>query len=322
MTRPRWLVTGGAGLVGGRLIEALRDLGHAPRAFVHERPVPGVRDVVRGDLREAADCRAATRDIDVVAHCAAALDPVESEALADEVNRGATLALARAAREAGCRVFVFLSSQAAIGWREDAGLLDEDAACAPTTAYGRSKRAAERELLAEPLAPTRLVILRPPTVYGPGERRNFLALTRAVSTGVFPVPGRGDNRMSFCHVDNLVEAVRFVAREPRAEGVLHVADDPPVSLRRVARTLAEACGARPLPLPFPMPAARLTAGALELAAAPLGVRPPLDRARLRTLTSDCALDTRALRELGFEAPVGFAEGVRETVARYRAEGAL
>lgn len=315
-----WLVTGGAGFVGARLLEALTDAGVPTRALVHERTAQA-DEVVRGDLRDASSLERAVRGVEVVTHCAAALDPVPSPEVADAVNHRGTLALARAAADAGVKVFVFLSSQAAIGWSEYAGLVREDAHCAPSTDYGHSKLAAERGLLALE-GPMRVVILRPPTVYGPAERRNFLALCRAVSTGAFVVPGRGDNRMSFCHLDNLVEAVRFVAREPRARGVLHVADPAPVRLGEAARTIAEAAGTSVLPAPFPLPVARTVARALEIAFAPTGARAPLDRARLRTLTSDCALDTRALRELGFFPPVSFADGVRETVARYRAEGAL
>ncbi len=321
MSDPRWLVTGGGGLIGGRLLEALDDAGVPARALAHRRPVRAA-EVIHGDLRDAGALPALCQGIDVVAHCAAALDPVDSEAEAQRINCDATLALARAAKDAGCRAFVFLSSQAALGWRPDAGLVGEDAPATPTTAYGRSKRAAEEGLLAEPWGSTRVVILRPPTVYGPGERRNFLALCRAIARGGFPILGRGDNRMSFCHLDNLIAAIRFVAEAEPARGILHVADEPPATLAGAARILADAAGARLMPGRVPLSVARGLAGALEAAFTPLGRRPPLDRARLTTLTSDCALDTSRLRALGFRPPVRFEDGAREAVRRYRSEGAL
>lgn len=311
------LVTGGGGWIGGRVVVALRDAGHEVRALVHRADVEGASERARGDLRDPASLRLAARGARAVVHCAAALDPVESEAEADAINHRGTVALADAAEAAGCETFVFVSSQAAIGWASDAGLVREDAPCAPSTAYGRSKRAAEEALLARRGA-TRIVLLRPPTVYGPGERRNFLALARPASTGLFPVPGRGDNRMSFCHLDNLVDAIRFALEREAPRGVLHVADAHPVTLRETVDAIARAAGRVPIPLPFPMPVARVTARAFEAALR----RPPLSRARLHTLTSDCALDVSALRRLGFRWPVGFEEGVRETVASFRAEGVL
>ena len=165
----------------------------------------------------------------------------------------------------------------------------------------------------------RVTIVRPPTVYGPGERRNFLALTRAIARGGFPILGDGQNRISFCHLDNLVEALRHVAG---TEGIVHVADAPVTSLARVVRTIAAACGTRPLPFRIPLPVARAGAIACELAFAPLRATPPLSRARLLTLTADSALDTTRLRSLGFRWPVGFDEGVAETVASYRADSVL
>ena len=314
------LVTGASGLLGGRLARALLDGGARVRALVHESPVDLECERAEGDLRDREALSRAVDGVRAVVHCAALLDPVESEAAADAINHLATLALAEEAARAGVEVFVFVSSQAAIGWREDAGLVKEDAPCFPSTAYGRSKRAAERALAEADLGSMRVVILRPPTVYGPGERRNFLALARAASTGVFPIPGRGDNRMSFCHLENAVEAMRFAIDEPRATGVIHVADERPVTLREAVTTIARAAGRRQLPLPFPMPVARAVARALELAFAPTPFAPPLSPARLRTLTSDCALDTSLLRSLGFRWPVAFDEGVAETLESYRREG--
>jgi UDP-glucose 4-epimerase len=315
------LVTGAAGFVGFRIVQALVARGHAVRALVHETPLPhtppGVT-VVRGDIREAR--RLAVDDVSAVVHCAALLDPIERAEDADAVNHQATVELARHAARAQVPCFVFVSSVAAIGFRSDAGLVGTDAPCSPTTAYGRSKRAAEVALATVDLQ--RLVVLRPPTVYGPGERMNFLALTRAVAGRVFPIPGSGNNRMSFCHVDNLADAVGWSLDEPAARGVLHIADAHPVTLREAVTTIGRALGRAPIRVPTPMPVARVGAVACELAFGALGARPPLTRARLATVTADQALDTSATKSMGFEPRVSFTDGVRETVEWYRETGLL
>lgn len=323
MAADRVLVTGAAGFVGRHVAGALLGRGYLVRALVHHaRDVPAGVELVEGDLADAGSLERAVRGVAGVVHSAALLDPISDEAAADRVNHRATLALAQASARAGARAFVHLSTQAAIGFHPGAGLLGPDARCEPTTIYGRSKLAAERALVGADLGALRVVLLRPPTVYGPGERRNFLALCRAVDSGAFPVPGPGDNRMSFCAVENLAEACVWALETKPARGILHVADEPVLTFRQVVETLAWALG-RPLwPLPFPLPLARAVARVAEAAFARSGREAPLSRARLRTLTADSALDTSLTRALGFRPPVRFPDGVSRTVAWYRDAGLL
>ncbi len=314
-------MTGAGGFVGARLVMALRDAGWRTRALEHRAPCMPADERTRGDIADEETCARAVAGVRAVFHCAARVEPKgETEALA--INRTATLTLARAARDAGAGTFVFLSSQTVLGaGAGERGPLDETAPCTPQTIYARSKLAAERALTELDAGPMRIVILRPPLVYGPGERRSFLALTRAAAGGL-PSLGRGDNRLSFCHVENLTAAMLFVATDERARGVLHVADPRPVTLREALDTIARAAGSRRLPGHVPLRLARRIARGAELAFAGVGRRAPLDRPRLDTLTLDRPLDTSALRALGFVPPVEFDEGVGETVARFREDGVL
>lgn len=323
MATDRVLVTGATGFVGRHVVGVLQARGYSVRALVHQRRElpPGVESVAL-DLARPSDLRDVVAGCAGIVHAAALLDPISDPEAAERVNHLATLELAQAAAATGARAFVFVSTQAAIGYHPGAGLLGSDAPCAPTTVYGRSKLAAERALAAASLGALRSVILRPPTVYGPGERRNFLALTRAVDSGVFAVPGRGDNRMSTCWVGNLADACAWALETRPVRGVVHVADEPVLSFRQLVETLAWALG-RPLsPLPFPLPVARALGLVAEVAFGLAGKDPPLSRARLRTLTADSALDTSETRRLGFVPRVRFSDGVSRTVAWYRDEGLL
>lgn len=309
----RVFVTGASGFVGQHLVRALSSEGHSVRALVHHSPVQA-EETVRGSLEQPlADWLAGC---DAVVHAGALLDPIHDEARAERVNHRGTVELAKVASKAGVKVFVFVSSQAALGFHPGAGLVAPDAPARPTTAYGRSKLEAERAL--RDLGALRTVVLRPPTVYGPGERRNFLALTRAIASGVFLLPGRGDNRLSFCAVENLCAAICWALRADSAQGILHVADEPVRPFRETCNLIAEAVGRRLLPIPFPLPLARSVALALELALK----NPPLSRARLTTLTADCALDTSATQSAGFSPRVTMEQGVRRTVSWYREAGLL
>jgi nucleoside-diphosphate-sugar epimerase len=318
----RVLVTGATGFVGARAAERFVALGHEVHALVR-RPgaaPAGTRELV-GDLARVDRFADRLRGIDAVVHAAALVEPLPPGQSADLINRAATIELARAARAAGSRGFVFVSSVMAIGFRPRAGLVDVDVACRPATPYGETKWRAELELAAIARTGLRVAIVRPPTVYGRGDvKGNFLALARAVGTGRFAVPGRGDNRMSFCHIDNLVEVLRLAAERDDAAGIFHAADERPVTLREIAETIARELGVSLLPIPFPRPVAYAAAGALELWGRLSGRTPPLTRRRLATITSDFAFDTSRLAQIGYRPVVGIAPGVADAIAWYRAQG--
>jgi nucleoside-diphosphate-sugar epimerase len=317
-------LTGGSGFIGRALLPRLTAGGFSVRALRHEHDLPPcAAEVVTGSLARVSELRPLLAGMDAVVHCAALLDPVEDEARADLINHRATANLAAAAAQGGVRTFIHLSSQAAVGSMEGAtGSIGPDAPCAPTTHYGRSKRAAEQALGSLSSGEMRIVILRPPTVYGPGERRNFLALVRAIDTGLFVIPGRGRNRISFCAAANLAHAVAFCLTHEQARHVIHVADEPAMTFRESVALLARALGTRILPLPFPESAARAVALGLELGFRAVRRPPPLSRARLRTITADCALDTSQSRQLGLSPVMGFREAIAETIAEYRRAGLL
>src|SRR5205085_5865694 len=85
----------------------------------------------------------------------------------------------------------------------------------------------------------RLAVLRPPLVYGPGVKANFLALMRAIARG-WPLPlGAIANRRSVIYVGNLVDAI---ARCLGAEGTYLVSDGEPVSTPQLCRELGDALG--------------------------------------------------------------------------------
>lgn len=250
------LVTGANGFVGRSLCTALQ--------VRNIRCVPAVRtknsdsEVSIGDLGADTDWSTALHACDAVIHLAArvhVMNDTSSDPLAAfrAVNVDATLNLARQAIAAGVKRFVFVSSVKVNG--EETGehpftAFDE---AAPTDPYGQSKLEAEIALreLAQ-LTGLEVVIVRPPLVYGPDVRANFLRLMQLVKIGL-PLPlGAINNRRSMIAVDNLVDLLILCTWHPAAPGqTFMVSDDRDVSVSELLRMLAKAMRKRSMLLPVP-----------------------------------------------------------------------
>jgi nucleoside-diphosphate-sugar epimerase len=198
---------------------------------------------------EDTDWKGAAGDIDAVIHLAArahVLRETEQDPLAlyRKVNCGGTLRLARAARAAGVRRFVFVSTVGVCGRSSAEGALAEESPCRPEDAYSTSKWEAEQGL-AQVARETGLevVILRSPLVYGPGNPGNILRLLDWVERGV-PLPFAAvDNRRSLIGVRNLVDALMIAATHPAAAGrTFVVSDGEDVSTAGLIELLAGAMG--------------------------------------------------------------------------------
>ena len=204
------LITGASGWIGSRLVtiagrRGLRTAAVEARAFGQHR----------GTAAGTADFRAAGATglihLAAIAHRGGV-----GEADYAAVNCELVLTLARAARDAGVPRFVFVSSARVMGetsphpWSE----LDSPA---PADAYSRAKWQAEQALaaLADPGC-FDVTIVRPPLVYGPGVRANFLRLLRLAATPL-PLPVADDaGARSMIHLDNLVDALLYCATVPGA----------------------------------------------------------------------------------------------------------
>ena len=150
---------------------------------------------------------------DVVYHVAGIAhvnaDP-KMEPLYYKVNRDLTIAVARHAKEAGVKQFIFMSSMIVFHESRKLGteVLTKDTTPCPNGFYGDSKLQAENGLkeLASPAF--KVCILRPPMIYGPNSKGNFLRLGwLATKTPVFPL---WHNQRSMLYIDNLAEFVKQV----------------------------------------------------------------------------------------------------------------
>jgi nucleoside-diphosphate-sugar epimerase len=232
----RILVTGASGFVGGALI---RRLAQEPGIEV----IAGVRSRISsldlvckclelGNLEIALIDPSQLQGLSAIVHAAARVHVMRERAgdpLAEfrRVNVEGTLALAKQAANAGVRRFIFLSSIKVNGESSLAGApFRADAPPAPMDPYGISKLEAEQGLLQIAReTEMEVVIIRPPLVYGPGVRANFLSMMRWLDKGI-PLPLGGiDNSRSLVALDNLVDLIVCCIEHPAAANQIFLVSD-------------------------------------------------------------------------------------------------
>lgn len=311
------LVTGATGFVGARLCAELLARGASVRAPVRRAealaPRPRLQSFAVADLASAPIDLQWLAGLDAVIHLAgfAHLRAGAPGADAQSIRRAnveATEALARAAAGARARRFVYVSSVKVNGEDSGAGAFGAGDAPRPEDEYGRSKLAAEIALdrIASASA-METVVVRPPLVYGPGVKANFLRLLAAVDRGV-PLPFANlHNRRSLIHVGNLADALIACASNPAAAGKTYlVSDGEDISTAELVRRIAAALGQRARLFPFPL-------ALLRLAARALGKLPEVER-----LTGNLAVDSGPIRkDLGWQPPFSMRQGLAETAAWFR-----
>jgi nucleoside-diphosphate-sugar epimerase len=238
----RLAVTGGTGFVGSRLLELALSAGHHVTALTR-RPQPPREGIiwVEGALDSREAISALVRDADAVIHVAGVVNAPDAKGF-EEGNVTGTLAMLAATTASGVSRFVHVSSLAA---REPSLSL-----------YGGSKKRAEDLVTSSGLD---WLIVRPPAVYGPGDRE-LLDLFKAARLGVVPLPPKG--RLSVIHADDLSRLLLAAAAPDAPTRLVLEPDDGHAggySHPEFARLLARSQNRRALPLSVPAMLLRLGA---------------------------------------------------------------
>jgi nucleoside-diphosphate-sugar epimerase len=327
------LVTGASGFIGNFLLIALRDAGHEVRAASRSRVEQQEIDyVLAPELGHDADWSRALNAVDAVillagrAHVPTKNADAETEELYFRINTEGTRALAEQAAAAGAKHFVFLSSCHALA-AESGEILNAETSPHPLSAYGHSKLEAERAIR-KALSNTACAwtILRPPLVYGKGNKANFGLLLKLVRCGI-PLPlGSVRNRRSFIYVENLVDVIMACLGNPKAFGKTYLPSDgvdvsTPELIRKIAKAnlsfkYSEFSGSVPdKNTRHPSLATRDSARLFpfpENALKSMGRLPGLGA--LRKLTSSLYVDSEPLRkDLGWNPRFTMEEGLLKTL---------
>jgi nucleoside-diphosphate-sugar epimerase len=306
-------LTGGTGFIGRRLISRLRADGIAMRALARRpgtaRLGPGV-EMVAGDLEDERALRDLVSGASVVIHAAGVVSAGRLDAY-HRINALGTAAVTRA----------MLASQSP----GRLVLVSSLAARSPeVSAYARSKREGE-EIVLESAEALEAAIVRPPAVYGPGDRAT-LPIFAGIARGLLVVPGARRTRFSLLYVDDLADLLAGLVARPPAPGTIVEPDDGTgggYGWRDVVLIAQEVLGRRVRLIDPPHALIWAIAIGCEIVARARSGAPFLSREKLGELShEDWVAAGAAAAGVSWSPRVRFADGLRASLAWYRQAGWL
>ncbi len=326
--KPSVLITGANGFVGSRLCRTFLREGYHVIAGV--RKTSDLRQLQQLDItyRYGDVCQPETlpqmvTGVDFIVHNAGVVKVKRTERFF-EVNEVGTRALFEAIAEHNPLVkkVVYISSLAAAGPSDGKSPRVEDDPPNPITAYGESKLAGEKVALSFSDR-FGVVAVRPPGVYGPGDRENF-AFFVALSLRVKPYLGKTSRKLQLVHVDDLCRGVFLATTVTTPSGAVYfIAEDRSYTMKELIGILRRTVGRSAVPVYLPSAAFKVIAAVSARILKLIGVAPMLTTEKADELLATWEVSTcKAQNELGYRSSVTFEEGSRQTFEWYKKEGWL
>jgi nucleoside-diphosphate-sugar epimerase len=322
------LVTGASGLLGSHIVEKLIAMGEPVRALV--RPASDTRlldqwgvEKVPGDITAPQSLVEAMKGVQRVYHVAAQVGDWGPWERFVAVTIEGTGNMLEAARRAKIERFLHVSSISAYGHPDgEAMVLDESAPLGVNlhrwSYYSRAKVEAEKLVWqAHNKGDVPVTVVKPSWLYGPRDRASMPRLIRAIRAGKARLIGDGTNRLNLTYAGNEAEGCILAATNEKALGqAYNLSSDGAIQQREYINRIAERLGCPPVTRKVPYRVARGAAFLMELFGHALGRKtPPLvTRYSVWLIGRKCFFSSeKARRELGWQATVGYDEGIRLAV---------
>jgi nucleoside-diphosphate-sugar epimerase len=315
----RIFITGASGFIGGAIAESMASDHEVFAMSRSDKSDLRVKELgatpVRCDLAtlEPGDIP----DCDAVVHCAAFVESWGTREMTWKINVEGTKRTLNAARAAGARRFLHMSTEAVLWRGQDLVDVSEDHPYPDRTPYLYSETKAEAERLvraANESGGMETVMLRPRFVWGPGDQTLAPEIKSMVERGAFMWIDCGRARTSTTHIANLVHGAKLVLDRGTGGEAYFVTDGEVRSFREFLPDLMEAYGVelgdRTMPSLIVRPAAILTEGIWRTFK--LSGTPPITRHAIDLMCCDCILKINKIEnELGYKPVITVVEGLRQ-----------
>lgn len=331
-------ITGGTGFLGRHLLPVLLSSGAQitclARNISSTSHLPREVMVVKGDCKNYNSLTALLQEQDILIHMAALLfgnswnDYLQANTLAAQ---NIIKAYNNLPEEQRPKKILLISSLAAVGPCAITPGAGEEDIPKPVSAYGWSKLISEKIFMAA--FHSNLVILRPPIIYGSGDK-GLLPLFKSIKKGIGTTPGLFRNfPVSLIHADDVARAILLVCENNAASGVYHLSGDQPETMSNFCRAIGKALGRNKI-IVFKSPIwlLLLTAGCSTVCNTFMNygakffhqssIAPPhwnLDKYREAKQSGWLADSQKIETELGYRPVITLAEGLKETISGYSAE---
>lgn len=332
------LITGAAGFIGSHLVELLLRNGEPVnrlRLILLENEstqfLPKKNfDIMRGDIRNINFVKKAMEAVETIYHLAAiigtSLDPKEYKKY-KEVNVDGTSNLLEASAKNKIAKFIFFSTVAVYGlppWTGDIINWDESHPKTYSEMYGKSKLEAEKKVIeAHKKWGIPYAIIRPANAYGPRNFGQIYDLYKTIKKHHFVMIGKGQNKMHYVYVTDLVMGARQIQLHASQSGDYIIAGTQPTEFRDMVRGIAESINQKPPKFYIPKNIGLVASYIMDTCGKIIGIKSPLFPDRVKVMTTNYYYNiSKARKEVGYNPMVSFRKGAMETGKWYLKNGYL
>ena len=250
------LISGISGFIGLRTAELaiargmkVRGLGRSVEKVKQAQKLGG--EVMIGSVTDPTTAYKACQGVDIVLHTAGIVQESGSLKHFREVNVGGTVNMAKAAKNAGVKIFTHLSSAMVYGFNYPDGITEDGPLRGENNPFCQTKIQAEEALLQLHTPPDfGIIIIRPGDVYGPGSIPWIVRPLLMMQQKLFALINDGRGVINHLYIDNLIDAIFLaIAKETHGE-IFNITDGQKTTWREYFTRLAEMAN---LPVPYSLP---------------------------------------------------------------------